>query len=64
MRCRECEACKAEPFMDEFSTGEEWGFTCADAKDRWIGGGIDEDHALPKTSRRWCPRRKKTGEPK
>ncbi len=59
--CRECDACKAEPFVDEFTEAEYWDFGCADCNNRFIGVGYDASDALPKTCPRWCPRREKGG---
>jgi hypothetical protein len=63
IRCRECEDCKDEPFADEDTGFEGWAFECKspllDKRKHtgWIGAGLDESDALPKTSPRWCPRR-------
>lgn len=56
-KCRECEHCKAEPSVDEFNGDEFYAFECEKADFKWIGSGLDESDALPKTAPRWCPRR-------
>jgi len=55
--CSECDACHATPVCSEDDGDELWEFNCI-VLEKYINTGWEEDDALPKTSPRWCPKRK------